>query len=129
MFSNYFSCGHCHMITTLEELYTQKELDLPDIFGQKRCEQLQSNEQLNMAWVCTKCAKRCGEGCKVPEPNNEPKVDELVYYLPPENDARNMGGASDNCINKVIYLRAHNDSFYLYMRFIYIDSLLAKEEC
>lgn len=104
MFSNYFSCGHCHKLATLEELYNEEGLDLPDIFGQKRCQQLRSNQKLNMAWVCTKCARQCGDGCEVPEKKSGPKVDELVYYLPPENDARNMGGPSDKCFNKVIEL-------------------------
>ncbi|KAI7881604.1 hypothetical protein K492DRAFT_186767 [Lichtheimia hyalospora FSU 10163] len=77
MFSNYFSCGHCHKVASLEELYNKEQLNIVDIFGQRPCQTLQSNQELNMAWV-----------------------DKLVYYMSPENDVRNMGGASDDCINK-----------------------------
>ena len=102
MFSNYFSCGHCHKVASLEELYNTEQLNIADIFGQRPCEKLQSNQELNMAWVCTRCTFRCNGGCHLAETSDQPKVDKLVYYMSPENDVRNMGGASDDCINKVI---------------------------
>lgn len=102
IFSNYFSCGHCHKVATLEELYNEEQLDIVDIFGHKPCKLLGSNRKLNMVWVCSNCIAGCDGGCAFPETREKPKVDELVYYMPPESDPRNMGGASDTCLNKVI---------------------------
>lgn len=92
-FCNWLRCGHCRQLHSLRWIYDTYGLDLEILFSRRLCIDVASPLEDNIVYTCVECSASC-IACPPLVPKRRGKYDK-VYYLSPDVEKRNWGGATD----------------------------------